>query len=158
MNQLTANWLRHNLQPYPERDRVFADVDAVLARHPTLRPKTDVYTYDDGRTQLLLCIHGLLPIAFRNASYHIPVALWLTRDYPREPPIAYVVPTTDMLVKPGPHMDVSGRANIPYLAQWVRKPEPPALIEALQAHFSQDPPVYAKPKPPPPPANDYAIR
>ncbi|EED77204.1 predicted protein, partial [Postia placenta Mad-698-R] len=110
--------LRHNIQPYPAHDIVFAHTDAVLARYPTVRPKTDVYTYDDGRTQLLLCLHGLLPIAYRGASYNIPIAIWLTREYPRQPPIAYVVPTTDMIVRPGPDMDVSGRCQVEYLRNW----------------------------------------
>ena len=68
-------------------------------------------------------MHGLLPITFRNASYNIPVAIWVTRDYPRQPPIAYVVPTADMLVRAGRHVDVSGRCNIEYAEQWARKHE-----------------------------------
>ncbi|KAI0934374.1 hypothetical protein AcW1_005917 [Taiwanofungus camphoratus] len=146
---LTQKWLRQSTQVYANRDTVFADVDAVLARHPAIRPKTDIYTYDDGRTQLLLCLHGLLPITFRAVSYNIPIALWLTREYPRQPPIAYVVPTSDMLVKPGPDMDVSGRCHIGYLRNWEKKSEAcslTALIEAMQDAFSREPPVYAKPK------------
>jgi ESCRT-I complex subunit TSG101 len=142
---LTQKWLRQNVHLYPHKDRVYSDVDAVLSRFPTLRPKTDVYSsvtpnfhcifdwnvvyychtpaYDDGRTQLLLCVHGLLPISFRHASYHIPVAIWLNRDYPQQPPIAYVVPTNDMLVKPGKFLDISGRCNPEYLSHWERKSE-----------------------------------
>ncbi|GLB34989.1 putative UEV-domain-containing protein [Lyophyllum shimeji] len=145
---LTQKWLRHNVQPYGQRDRVYADVDAALGRFSTLRPKSDVYTYDDGRTQLLLCVHGLLPILFRGASYNIPIAVWLTREYPKEPPITYVVPTNDMLVKAGKYIDVSGRCDIEYLQNWARKSEGcsiSALLEAMQVHFSQEPPVYAKP-------------
>ncbi|KAI0709109.1 UEV domain-containing protein [Earliella scabrosa] len=146
---LTHKWLRQNLQPYANKDAVFAHVDAVLSRHPTIRPKTDVYTYDDGRTQLLLCLHGLLPIAFRGASYNIPIAIWLPRDYPRNPPIAYVVPTSDMLVRAGPDMDVSGRCFVQYIRNWERKSEGcslAALLEAMQDAFSREPPVYARPK------------
>jgi hypothetical protein len=137
---LTQKWLRQHLRPYPDRDRVFADVDALLARFPTLRPKSDVYSsvipllflvfsltrtpaYDDGRTQLLLCIHGLLPIVFHHTSYNIPIALWLTRQYPSQPPIVYVVPTNEMLVKAGKYVDVSGRCNIEYILLWERKSE-----------------------------------
>lgn len=40
----TQRWLRQNTQPYAHRDSVFADVDAVLTRYPTVRPKTDVYS------------------------------------------------------------------------------------------------------------------
>lgn len=79
--------------------------------------------FDDGRTQLLLCVHGLLPISYRGASYNIPMAFWVTREYPRHPPIAYVVPTNDMLVKAGKYVDVSGRCNIDYIQHWERKDE-----------------------------------
>ncbi|KAI0807101.1 UEV domain-containing protein [Fomes fomentarius] len=146
---LTHKWLRQNLQPYATPDVVFAHVDAVLSRHPAIRPKTDVYTYDDGRTQLLLCLHGLLPMTFRGASYHIPIAVWLPRQYPRFPPIPYVVPTADMLIRAGPEMDVSGRCFVQYIRNWERKSEGcslAALLESMQEAFSREPPVYAKPK------------
>ncbi|KIL69714.1 hypothetical protein M378DRAFT_184118 [Amanita muscaria Koide BX008] len=154
---LTHKWLRQNVQPYQNKDRVYADIDAALARFSTLRPKTDVYTYDDGRTQLLLCVHGLLPITFKRASYNIPVALWITREYPKDPPIAYVVPTNDMLVKPGRCVDVSGRCSPEYIAHWGRKSEGCtliALLEALQDQFSREPPLFSKPKGPSPKADD----
>ncbi|KII88560.1 hypothetical protein PLICRDRAFT_698920 [Plicaturopsis crispa FD-325 SS-3] len=147
---LTQKWLRQNVNSYPEKDRVFADIDAALGRYPTLRPKSDVYIYDDGRTQLLLCVHGLLPITYRRASYNIPIAIWITREYPRQPPIAYVVPTNDMLVKAGKYVEVSGRCVVEYIQHWERKSESchiAALLEALQDQFSKEPPVYARPKP-----------
>ncbi|KAF8654233.1 hypothetical protein AX16_003756 [Volvariella volvacea WC 439] len=146
---LTHRWLRHQSASYPSHERVFADLAPALLAFPTVRPKSDIYTYDDGRTQLLLCLHGLLPITFRSATYNIPIALWITRDYPREPPIVYVVPTGDMLVRPSRHVDVSGRCTIEYMHNWLRKSEGcnvVALLEALQAHFSREPPLYAKPR------------
>ncbi|KAF8163268.1 UEV domain-containing protein [Crassisporium funariophilum] len=149
MSSLTHKWLRQNVQPYPNSNRVYADIDAALARFNTLRPKSDVYIFDDGRSQLLLCVHGLLPITFRHASYNIPMAVWITREYPRHPPLVFVVPTNDMLVKPGKYLDVSGRCNIEYTQHWERKHEGctlSALFEALQDHFSHEPPVYSKPK------------
>ncbi|KAM5535230.1 hypothetical protein V8D89_011166 [Ganoderma adspersum] len=169
---LTHRWLRQNIQPYAQPDVVFTHVDAILTRHPTIRPKTDVYTYDDGRTQLLLCIHGLLPIAFRGTAYNIPIATWLPRDYPRSPPIAFVVPTSDMLVRPSSEIDVSGRCSVQYVRNWERKSESCSLVgllDALREIFSREPPVYAKPKeagpahapspqPPASIASDYSYR
>ncbi|OSD01595.1 UEV-domain-containing protein [Trametes coccinea BRFM310] len=169
---VVQKWLRENVQTYPNSNIVYAHADAALTRHPTIRPKTDVYTYDDGRTQLLLCLHGLLPISFRGASYNIPVAVWIPREYPRNPPLAYVVPTSDMLVRPGPDMDTSGRCLIEYLRNWERKCEGcdlVALLDAMKDAFSRQPPVYAKPKDvtatqqphpsrPPSSAHDYAAR
>ncbi|KAG1853686.1 UEV domain-containing protein [Suillus subalutaceus] len=146
---LTQRWLRQNVSSYTQKDRVLLDFDTALARFTTLRPKSDVYTYDDGRTQLLLCLHGVLPISFRGASYNIPIAVWVTKEYPRQPPIVYVVPTQDMLVRPSNHVDVSGRCKVEYSQHWEKKSEAcnlSALLEALQQEFSRGPPVYAKPK------------
>ncbi|KAI9458482.1 UEV domain-containing protein [Russula earlei] len=146
---LTQKWLRQNVATYNEPSRVFTDVDSTLTLYPTLRPKTDVYTYDDGRTQLLLCVHGLLPIDYRQTTYHIPIAIWLTRQYPREPPLAFVIPTFDMLVKPSKYVDVSGLCRIEYVHNWERKYEGcdlRSLVQAMQRYFSNEPPVYSKPK------------
>ncbi|CAL1704833.1 unnamed protein product [Somion occarium] len=151
---LTQKWLRQNIQAYVHKDTVYTHVDVLLSRYPTIRPKTDVYTYDDGRTQLLLCLHGLLPITYRGAPYNIPIAVWLTRDYPRHPPLAYVVPTSDMLVRAGKYLDISGKCEIEYIRNWERKSEGcnlSALLEAMQDYFSREPPVYAKPKQSPTP-------
>ncbi|KAG6330299.1 hypothetical protein ID866_8789 [Astraeus odoratus] len=157
---LTQRWLRQNVSSYPHQDRVFVDIDAVLGRFTALRPKSDVYTYDDGRTQLLLCVHGLLPICFRGTTYNIPIAVWITRDYPRKPPIAYVVPNQDMLVRPSRYVDVSGRCDIDYVQAWERKSEGcnlSALLEAMQDYFSRSPPLYAKPSPRPAPQSGPSV-
>lgn len=46
---LTQQWLRQNISIYSAKDRVYADVDALLPRQPTLRPKTDVYSCVPGQ-------------------------------------------------------------------------------------------------------------
>ena len=68
-------------------------------------------------------MHGLLPITYRQASYHIPIAIWITRQYPREPPLAFVVPTSEMLVRPSKYIDVSGLCKIDYILNWEKKYE-----------------------------------
>lgn len=144
---LTRRWLRQNIAPYANQDVVYSHVNAVLTAHPTLRPKTDVYSrhsdftlimqavaaimlihmfftvFDDGRSQLMLCVHGLLPIVFRGSTYNIPVSVWLPHAYPAEPPIVYVVPTSDMLVRASKFVDISGRCNFPYTQLWQSKSE-----------------------------------
>lgn len=79
--------------------------------------------YDDGRVKNLLCVHGLLPITFRGVAYNIPIACWVPLDYPKEPPLAYVVPTGDMLVRQSQDVDVSGLCKSEYLKNWASKPE-----------------------------------
>jgi ESCRT-I complex subunit TSG101 len=130
--------------------------------------------FDDGRTLLLLCLHGTLPITYASARYNVPIAVWLPLDSPRSPPMVYVVPTSGMLVRKGKGVELDGRVNEDdweYLRNWRRKwevracparllPSRPTLIALAfhcQAHsmlpllqslidaFSLFPPVYAKP-------------
>ncbi|PWN92851.1 UEV-domain-containing protein [Acaromyces ingoldii] len=146
---VVQRWLRSILDPYPEADRVYADVDRTLMAVSSLSPKTEVYTYDDGRTQLLLVLEGTIPVGYRGATYNIPVAYWIPRMYPREAPIAYVTPTADMLVRKGKHVDVSGKVGGPYLERWEKKWEASNLLDFVhdcQSIFGQEPPVYAKPR------------
>lgn len=96
-------------------------MDKVLVAVSSLSPKTEVFTYDDGRTQLLLIMSGTIPIQFRNATYNIPVDIWVPRTYPREPPIVYVRPTSTMLVRKGRNVDVSGKVGGDYLQHWEKK-------------------------------------
>lgn len=100
----------------------------------------------------MLCVHGLLPIVYRQTTYHIPVAVWLPHAYPADPPMVYVVPTSDMLVKASKHVDVSGRCTFQYTQAWQTKSEGChllALIDVLIDAFSAQPPLYAKPQRPP---------
>ena len=41
---LTLKWLRQNIQSYAHADVVYAHVDSLLSRYPSIRPKTDVYS------------------------------------------------------------------------------------------------------------------
>lgn len=41
---LVQQWLRGEVQPYTHANEVYNDVDSALTSHPTVRPKTDVYS------------------------------------------------------------------------------------------------------------------
>ncbi|KAJ3074811.1 hypothetical protein HK102_005723 [Quaeritorhiza haematococci] len=148
----THKWLRQVLTPYQQPDRVFADSDEVLSAFNGLTPKTDTYTHDDGRSLVLLCLHGTIPISFRGNTYNIPVALWIPRNYPMQPPTVFVTPTANMLIRPSKHVDLSGRVYHPFLAYWHTRVESriSQFIKILQDIFAAEPPVYTKPSTPPP--------
>ncbi|ORZ13196.1 UEV domain-domain-containing protein [Absidia repens] len=143
------SWLQTVLlQYYNDPDRTFRDVDAVLQMHITsLKPKMDTYTYNDGHTQLLLCLHGTVPITYRSIPYNIPVAFWIPTEYPQYPPIPYVKPTANMLVREGKHVDKSGLCYHPYRSNWKEDVNNHTLLELiaiLQHIFGNEPPVYTK--------------
>lgn len=48
----------------------------------------------------LLVAEGTVPMHYRGAKYNIPVQVWLPERYPLAAPIAWVVPTPDMMIKP----------------------------------------------------------
>jgi hypothetical protein len=74
--------------------------------------------YEDGTSALLLLLKGTLPVTFRGATYGFPVAIWVPHAYPRAPPMVYITPSQDMVVRPGQHVSGDGRVYHPYLAQW----------------------------------------
>ncbi|KAK6339568.1 hypothetical protein TWF718_008968 [Orbilia javanica] len=158
-------WLSTVLAPkYLSANRTYTDAATLLHHHRSLSPKTDVYTYDDGRSDLLLCIHGTLPVAFRGATYNIPVSIWVPHQYPNTPPTVMVVPGKNMAIRPTNHVDTNGRCYHPYLAYWSQNPDKSTLLDLcaqLKDVFSKEPPLYSKqpplqvhqpsPSPPPPP-------
>lgn len=98
---------------------------------PHLFSNSKSQAYDDGRTQLLIQLKGTIAIQFRNNTYNIPIEIWIQRAYPREPPIVYVTPTSDMLVRKGKHVDVSGKVEGGYLEAWSRKWEVSSIEMAM---------------------------
>ena len=74
--------------------------------------------HEDGRSELLLCIEGLLPIRYRNSNYKIPIAIWIPQDYPQSPPIVFVTPKKDMIVTQSRNVDPNGKCYHPNLANW----------------------------------------
>jgi ESCRT-I complex subunit TSG101 len=93
--------------------------------------KTDIKVHEDGRSELLLCIEGLLPIRYRNHNYKIPVAIWIPQDYPQSPPMVFVTPKKDMIVKQSRNVDPNGKCYHPNLANWSNDPNVLPLISFL---------------------------
>ncbi len=56
----------------------------------------------------------------QGVKYNIPVSVWLPEGYPRYPPIMYVLPTPDMIIKPHhSFVDASGVVSSPYVRNWI---------------------------------------
>ncbi|KAE8144502.1 UEV domain-containing protein [Aspergillus avenaceus] len=161
--QRTLNWLYSILirdhydprQTYQDPNRTYHDVALVLAQYPSLSPRTEVYTYENGFSALLLQLTGTVPVTFRGTVYKFPIAVWVPNTYPREPPIVYVTPTQDMAVRMGQHVTLEGRVYHHYLAHWAEAWERSTLVDLLsilREVFAKEPPVrYKQQMPPRPP-------
>ncbi|MCJ1402941.1 hypothetical protein MMC11_006162 [Xylographa trunciseda] len=160
--QKLLGWLQGVLLTHEYRnvDRTFSDIAGTLSQVPTLSPRTDIYSFQDGHSALLLHLTGTLPVFFRGAAYSFPISLWIPHGYPFESPIAYVIPTKEMTVRPSQYVSDEGRIYHPYIAGW--QPDRFNILELVrifQEIFSREPPVRSKQSPPrqPPPAKANGI-
>uniref|UniRef100_A0AAV1UU73 Tumor susceptibility gene 101 protein n=1 Tax=Peronospora matthiolae TaxID=2874970 RepID=A0AAV1UU73_9STRA len=135
-----------SLPCYYQSARVRGDVFNLLGQIPSLRPNCGTFAYNDGSTSTLLNLEGTIPIFYRDNQYNIPVELWIVEAYPMAPPVCFVRPTADMMVKPGhPHVTSDGFVKIPYTVDW----QPDSTLLELVAHmcslFGNIPPVFRRP-------------
>ncbi|KAH6713015.1 UEV domain-containing protein [Leptodontidium sp. MPI-SDFR-AT-0119] len=171
VKQQVLNWLYSVLtSEYKDVNRTYNDVAQTLSHYSSLSPRTDVYTYEHGKSALLLHISGTLPVVFRGTTYRFPIALWVPHAYPLEPPLIYVTPTEGMMVRPGQHVDQQGKIYHPYLVGWAEFWDKSNILDflaILRDIFAKEPPVVSRqqqnaplrpqpsqappPVPPPPP-------
>ncbi|KAG2787362.1 hypothetical protein JG687_00009613 [Phytophthora cactorum] len=135
-----------SLQCYPQSSRVRGDVYNLLGQIPSLQPNCGTFAHNDGTTSTLLNLEGTIPIFYRGNQYNIPVEFWVVETYPMSPPVCFVRPTADMMVKPGhPHVTSDGYVKIPYTSDW----RPDFTMLELVAHmcsiFGNMPPVFRRP-------------
>ncbi|TVU49173.1 hypothetical protein EJB05_00469, partial [Eragrostis curvula] len=129
---------------------------ALAEAFPSLHPKAALFTHNDGRAAHLLQADGTIPIHHAGASYNLPAVVWLPEPYPRSPPLVFLSPTRDMVVKPNhPLVDRSGLvANAPYLRSWVFPSSNLVdLVRSLSHLFGLDPPLFTRNAAAPPPTN-----
>ncbi|KAG5930148.1 hypothetical protein E4U42_002887 [Claviceps africana] len=153
VQQHVLNWLYSVLtSEYHDVNRTYSDVAQTLANTPTLSPRTDVHTFPNGSSALLLHLSGTIPVNFRGNTYRFPVSIWIPHAYPREPPLVYVTPTETMMVRPGQHVDPQGLVYHPYLVGWAQswaKSNLQDFMTVLSDVFAKEPPVVSRPVPRP---------
>ncbi|EMC99236.1 hypothetical protein BAUCODRAFT_65568 [Baudoinia panamericana UAMH 10762] len=147
VSEKVLSWLYSVLHEYNDPQRTYSDAARILSAYTSISPRTEVYTYDNGTSALLLTLSGTLPVDFRGTTYRFPIKLWIPQAYPQEAPIAYVNPGIDMLIRPGQHVGVDGRVYHPYLRDWERMWDRASVAEFLgflQQVFAKEPPVISK--------------
>ncbi|KAI0006818.1 UEV domain-containing protein [Xylariaceae sp. FL0662B] len=148
VQQHVLNWLYSVLtSEYHDVNRTYNDVAQALSQYPSLSPRTDVHTFDNGVSALLLHLSGTIPVIFRGTTYRFPISLWIPHAYPREAPLGYVTPTENMVVRPGQHVDPQGRIYHPYLVGWAEFWDKSSLLDflaILRDVFAKEPPVISR--------------
>jgi len=132
---------------YRHPDLTKRDVLALLHHYKGLTPKPDKFMFNDGRERDLLHLQGTIPVPYKGQTYNIPISLWLLDTHPYHAPLAFVKPTPDMQVKVSKHVDAAGKIYLPYLHEWAHpNSDLLGLVQICIVTFSEQPPVYAKPK------------
>ncbi|KAJ4396216.1 Suppressor protein stp22 of temperature-sensitive alpha-factor receptor and arginine permease [Gnomoniopsis smithogilvyi] len=148
VQQHVLNWLYSVLtSEYHDVNRTYNDVAQALSQYPSLLPRTDVHTFPNGSSALLLHLSGTIPVNFRGTTYRFPVSLWVPHAYPREAPFVYVTPTETMVVRPGQHVDPQGQVYHPYLVGWADFWDKSNILDflaILRDVFAKEPPVIAR--------------
>ncbi|CCF45742.1 ESCRT-I component [Colletotrichum higginsianum] len=143
--QHVLNWLYSVLtSEYHDVNRTYNDVAQALSHYSSLSPRTDVHTFDNGASALLLHLSGTLPVIFRGTTYRFPISIWVPHAYPREAPLVYVTPTETMMVRPGQHVDPQGQIYHPYLVGWAAFWDKSTILDflaILRDIFAKEPPV-----------------
>lgn len=132
---------------YKHPDHTKQDVLNATKYIKTLLPRMERYTFPTGVSKELLCLDGTIPVTFRDATYNIPVGIFISDNHPFEAPLCYVRPTRDMTIKTSRHVDGSGRVYLPYLSEWNKNTSDIlSTIQVMQIVFGQMCPVYQKAK------------
>lgn len=132
---------------YQNADKTKMDVMTALHHYRGLIPKLEKFVFNDGIERELLNLAGTIPVRFKGSVYNIPVCIWLLDNHPFSPPMVYVKPTPDMLIKASRHVDQNGKVFLPYLHEWnLNSSDLVGLIQIMIMVFNEMPPVYSKPK------------
>lgn len=91
-------------------------------------------------------LDGTIPINFRGTVYHIPCMILIPTEYPHRAPVAYVVPTSTMVIASShPHVDRHGTVHLPCLVHWnFQSSNLVGLSREMIQEFSRSPPLFAK--------------
>jgi len=134
---------------YRHSDMTKRDCMNVMHHYRGLMPKQDKFIFNDGVQRDLITLTGTIPVPYKGQHYNIPIAVWLLDTHPYNAPLCYVRPTQDMQIKTSKHVDTSGKIYLPYLHEWsYPNSDLIGLIQICILIFSEQPPVYAKPKEP----------
>ena len=129
---------------YSNHARIREDITSLAREYPTLPAKLAEYIYNDGRQTKLLVLQGTIPIHYMGNRYNIPGDIFIPKSYPLQPPMCFIRPQANMVIKPNHrHVGSDGTVYLPYLHSWNSNSKLVELVQMMSNVFSDMPPVYA---------------
>ena len=96
---------------YNDVEGIVRQVMSTIAEHKELIPKVESYTGQRTNFQStnLICLNGTIRVTYKNAMYHIPIAIYLPPSFPREEPECFIKPTHTMSIRRTKNVDAEGK-------------------------------------------------
>lgn len=143
---LNNDSVRKILSKYKFRDVAVQEVQKVQRGYPDMKTLSGTFTFSDNSQKDLLKLVGNIPIKYQGQSYNLPIQLWLLDSFPFTPPMCFLRPTANMVIRDGKHVDTKGRIHLPALSTWDHpRSTVTALLEEMISKFEEDPPLAMKP-------------
>ncbi|XP_072290751.1 ubiquitin-conjugating enzyme E2 variant 3 [Eucyclogobius newberryi] len=142
---LSSEKIKRILSKYKFHDVAIEELQKIHRIYPEIKPSPDTYTFSDSSQRDLLKLIGNVPVKYEGRSYNFPVQLWLLDSFPFTPPICFLRPTSNMIIREGKHVDAKGRIHLPGLHNWdYPKSSVVFLLNEMIVKFEEDPPLSSK--------------
>ncbi|KAJ0029694.1 hypothetical protein NQD34_004691 [Periophthalmus magnuspinnatus] len=139
---LSSDKIKRILSKYKFNEVAIEELQKIHRIYPELKPFTGTYTFSDSSQRDLLKLIGNIPVKYEGRSYNFPIQLWLIDSFPFTPPICFLRPTSNMVIREGKHVDAKGRIHLPGLHNWdYPKSSVVGLLNEMIAKFEEDPPL-----------------
>ncbi|XP_017341306.1 ubiquitin-conjugating enzyme E2 variant 3 [Ictalurus punctatus] len=133
------------LSKYKFHDVAIEELQKIHLNYPDMKTVAGTYTFTDSSQKDLLKVLGNIPVRYQGCFYNLPIQLWLLDSFPFTPPICFLRPTANMVIREGKHVDAKGRIHLPALHNWDHpKSSVIVLLEEMIAKFEEDPPLAMK--------------
>lgn len=142
---LSAEKIQKVLSKYKFHVVAVEELQKIHRIFPQMKPSSGTYTFSDSTQKDLFKLVGNIPVSYGGRSYNFPVLLWLLDSFPFTPPICFLRPTANMVIREGKHVDAKGRIFLPGLHNWDHpKSSVVGLLNEMIAKFEEDPPLSTK--------------
>uniref|UniRef100_A0A8C6WWY5 UEV and lactate/malate dehyrogenase domains n=1 Tax=Neogobius melanostomus TaxID=47308 RepID=A0A8C6WWY5_9GOBI len=145
---LSSEKIKRILSKYKFHDVAIEELQKINRIFPEMKPSTGTYTFTDSTQRDLVKLIGNIPVKYEGNTYNFPVQLWLIDSFPFTPPICFLRPTSNMVIREGKHVDAKGRIHLPGLHNWdYPKSSVVGLLNEMIVKFEEDPPLCSRSTP-----------
>ncbi|XP_026062523.1 uncharacterized protein LOC113045951 isoform X4 [Carassius auratus] len=124
---------------------VLDEIKDVSADFPHLQLYVDCYLYPNKDKKRLVYLGGTVPVTYEDATYNIPVCIWIHETHPKNPPRCFVCPSPSMIINAkSSSVDANGRVLLHCLSNWkIGWSNLSIVLEEMIAAFQRETPLFA---------------